>query len=192
MIVLKIIGIILAAIILLLCLVLFLPVKVIFELESIEEVKIYVRFLFMTFGKKKKKSKVADTVTKATGVSKKDKKVKDKKDIRKIVDLVVSIIKQFAQLVQHCKLEKLNVQYISAGEDPSETAMEYGYACAAIYPVTGVLYSIMDVKDRGVTLNVGCDFQKTDTVFEFYSVISVRVVHLLVAVIKFLIEQSEK
>lgn len=193
MIVLKIIGIVLLAVILLLFIIALLPVKVVVELQGVEEVGVYFKFLFLTFGKKKnKKSKVADTLSGATGVNKKEKKVKDKKDIGKIVSLVIDIIKQVTSLVKHCKLQKLHVFYVSAGDDPGEVAINYGIACSAIYPITGILFSAVNVKDRGVDVDVRCDFNSNESIFEFQGEISVKIYYLLIAVVKFLKEQVKK
>lgn len=193
MIVLQIVAIVFAVIILLVGFVMLMPVKVVFELLDSNDVKVYFKFLFFTFGnKQKKKSKVADTLSGATGVAKKEKKAKNKRDIKEIIDIVVNLAKQVADLVKHCKLEKLNIVYISGGEDAGEIAVNYGIACSVIYPVSGVLQSIMQVNNDGLSLDVRCDFQSEDTLFSLKTVISVKVVHLLVAIVKFMKEQVKK
>lgn len=211
MIVLKIIGIVLLIIILLIGVILTLPVGIIIKNDE-KGFNFFVKILFIKIPikqkqkpKKKKPEKkteerqqisknksngLVQRILDALGISnltniKEDTEEKGfSETVGDLASALVNIIKQILKLFKHIRLKKLYLNCICGGEDSAETAMNYGTACAVIYPVSGYLHSIMKVNHRKENIIVQCDFGSEQGRFETEAHISVRIFFIVVALIK--------
>lgn len=83
------------------------------------------------------------------------------------------------KLFRHLVIQKCFLQVTVGGEDAAQTAMEYGYLCAAVYPAVGAV--IANTKCKSHNIRVLCDFDSPETDFRFYGKCSIKVLFLLAA-----------
>lgn len=219
MIVLKIIGIVLLIVLIILALILVCPVGIIVSNRG-KDFELFVKVLFLKIPinaeqdqpekpkkpeykhaekKPKKKNKgflqnILDSlgISKLTNFKKDTEKQGFADTIGDTISVITNIIKQIVGLFKHIKIKKLFLNCICGGEDAAQTAMDYGIACAAIYPLSGYLHSIIKVNSRKEQINVQCDFSREDTKFEFETLLSVQVIFIVIAFIKLIFEESRR
>ena len=75
--------------------------------------------------------------------------------LKEIAGLAVTFLKP---VFKHIKLRNLDMNITVAFEDAADTAVRYGYACAAIYPSLAVILKI--VKYKKYNVNIAPDFDK--------------------------------
>lgn len=202
MLVLKIIGIILALILALIFIILMLPVHIIIKKDENDEIKILYRVLFFTFGEEPDPdNKLVKDLMGLAGVSKLTdvENIKESADSKGVsatvsdtVSVLVGLVKQLVWIFKYLKLSKLNINCICAGEDSAETAMDYGVACAVIYPLSGFLHSVMRVNRRKEKINVRCDFINNKPTFNVEAVISVKILFVVIAFLRLVKDETEK
>lgn len=209
MIVLKIIGIILAIIIILFLSILAIPINIVVENDQNNGVKKYIKILCFSIGDSESTSpfikKLLNKTTSESDKSDKTKKEEKKKDkatdkkdkgkdtsITDIIGLVIEIIKQIVWSFSHVTLKKLSLYYIAGGTDPADTATKYGIACATIYPAISFIMSLMKVNNKKVNVNIKCDFNKEETVLDFHIAISIRIVFIVIAGLRLLFKEIVK
>ncbi len=119
------------------------------------------------------------------GVKKKDKK-KDKKEkqplsekVEKITDIIekVKIIwsvskKWLAHIFKRIYIENLMVDFVVAGDDAYKTAMNYGKINAAVYNLINFIRTFFTVTIK--TVDIVCDFEKKEPIYDFSVKITVR------------------
>ena len=144
------------------------------------ELLVRIRYLFIVKQlvpeKNKKKPK------KAQKVQKKAKKKAEKKEepsfgqmlkedgvsatltyYKKLVSLAGTIVKKLLRVLV---VDKLEVQLRIATDDPADTAVDYGKACAVVYPAQALLESIVKVKKRTVQLAPDFTREKGEAAFD--------------------------
>ena len=158
-----------------------------------EKWKVEARYLFIRYPlypprppKKKKKDKKQGP---APEKQKPEEKSSPWRDILKEKGIkgLLSFLRQLAnavtggakKLFQPLVIQKCFLHVTVGGEDAAQTAMEYGYLCAAVYPATGAV--IANTKCKRHDVQVLCDFDSQETDFRFYGKCSVKVLFLLVA-----------
>ncbi len=211
MLALKIIGIILAALILLIVLILLLNVNLIFEYSTEFGFKLRVRVLFLTFGgkekeekpekekKEKKPSKLAEKLKKFFGIDvMTDEGLKENVEeagisetVNKIATVISLIAGQIFWLLKRFKIKKLRLLAICGGEDAADAAMEYGLVCAAVYPMAGYLDTNLKTARNAQDIGIYCDFDG-DAKLEFEFRVSIRVIHVVRAVLKNAMANAER
>lgn len=102
--------------------------------------------------------------------------------LKDIVDLINRSGRQF---LRHLLIYKLDINAAMAGEDAAQTAMNYGYACSAIYPAVSFIES--HLKKCRYCLNITADFDAHKTVIDTHIVLGIRPVFALHTAIKVLI-----
>lgn len=202
MIVLKIIGVILAAIPALILIFLLLRVKIMFSYTPENEPKLYIKLLFFTFGKKKKDpkkdnktkkpSKILLKIQKRLGIDvfasgEALKQNVDESGISGTAEKVATVISllagQIFWLLKRFRLDKLRILAVCGGGDAADAAMDYGLVCAAVYPLAGYLTSNIRTAKNADDVQIVCDFDG-DPHFEFDLFVSVRIIHLVRAVLR--------
>lgn len=189
--VLKIIGIVLAAVLLLLILLLLLPVSVSVAYDPENALRIKVKVLCFTVYKTKpaaeKKQPAEEKEQKSTP---KNEKLLD--DIREMVALIKNLLGPLGGLLKTVRINKLKLRAVCAGEDPADVAMEYGLVCAAVYPFVGYLQTVSNVRQRGVDVGISCDFEQERPSLSVSATVSALVIHGGIALLKFLMKQAEE
>lgn len=195
MVVLKIVGWILASLALLLVLLLMLSVDLLLQSDGIEGFRVKVRVLGLTFGgnskkekpKKEKKPESAfmRSVKEALGISHLSSAEGAKEAIEKkglgetvteTVELFMLVLDRVIWLVKRCKVPYCRITAVSGGED---AALDYGVACAVLYPLSAYLQENMKLKQKRLKLDIRCDYSREEGAFELDLAIRMRVVHLV-------------
>ena len=111
----------------------------------------------------------------------------------KTLGIIKFVLKQLKDVLNHIKLKKLNITYISGGDSASSAAFGYGIACSAVFPVSGYIQAVTNGKDN-VLLDVKCDFDADKPRFNIDAKASIRVYFLLktaISLIKRYLEESK-
>ena len=188
MLVLKIIGITLLLVSLLAALSLALPVDIILKVDNKNGFSVMVRFLQKVFGKQKttkKNSPVAEKIKKALGLSPiespkaftntlKDQGIAG--TLSETLDTMITIVDRIFWLLKRCRISQCNIKYVTAGED---AAIEYGKACAIIYPLVGYLQSQRKLKPRNLRLNIQCDYTADNSVYDINIAVRVSILYIV-------------
>lgn len=114
-----------------------------------------------------------------SGTAKKAKKPQKAKlsmpgfDLEMIVDYVKSASPPIKRLFKKIKLRNLYIDWVVGSDDAAKTAIKYGAACAAIYPLMEWLTTYFDVVPKEV--NIKADFSaEKDDIFAYCN-ISLRI-----------------
>lgn len=212
MVVLKIIGWILACLTLLLVLVLMLSVDLILQSDGSEGFRVKVRVLGITFGGKPKKEKTKkDTpkekkpesafvkaIKRSLGISHLGSVEDAKESIEKkgfaetvteTAELFMLVLNRVVWLVKRCRVPYCRITAVSGGED---AALDYGVACAVLYPLTAYLQENMKLKQKRLKLELRCDYTREEGAFELDLAIRLRVVHAVRALLHIILKNLEK
>lgn len=178
--VLKIIGIVLLSLVLLIILLLYLPIYLKFQFSDKKDFAFSVRFLFLTFGDKKKDKKTADKIKKATGAKDIERAEKKKNKLpftlSEIIELLRAALEKIIWLCKKARISRCSIKYITAGEN---AAIDYGTACAVIYPLIGYMQSSFKFSEKRLDLNIACDYAKEKAEYDVLLVVRLKGAHLL-------------
>ncbi len=111
---------------------------------------------------------------------KKEKKPKEEKSEKKknpifetvkekgldgLIELLNAIVKILVKTVKtitdHLVISELDIDAAIVGDDPADTAMKFGYACSAVYPLVSMIDN--NVKKCHHNINITAGFQLTET-----------------------------
>ena len=200
--ILLVVGIVLAVILLLIAVILLLPVRVIIKYGDGDEVKLLYRFLGKTFGENPDPNNIiVKSAKKLTGISRFDSIGTVKGSIEDmgvsataghIADILMSLLGRVVWILKYCVAERFFIKAVCAGDDAADAAMEYGAVCAVVYPLVGYFQTVMRVREKGFNVDVTCDFESADTVFELDTVFRVRVFYVVVALFHIIKQNVEK
>lgn len=90
------------------------------------------------------------------------------------------IVKLSKRLLSHAIVDKLYFKLEIASQDAAQTAVDYGAACAVVYPALGTLTGLMRV--RKYEVDIRPDFYAGETKGEFDFIFRVRFVFALFAI----------
>lgn len=198
MIVLKIIGIVLAALLGLVLLVLLLWVDVCAEQTEKHGFRLYLRVLGLPFGrktrkkalknqekqpKKKPKENLSANLRKVLGLSHTEKEEGGGNTLGETAELVKELVGQILWLVKRFRIPRFRVTVAAGG---AEAALEYGLACAVVYPLATYLQETAGLKERRMQLRLGCDFAREKTLYELELTIRIPVFYAAVAALRIL------
>lgn len=191
MLVLKILGIVLAAVVLIICLILLLPVHVMLYTREDGSIKLLYRILFLTFGRHPNpKSPIVRIAKELTGLSRLSDLGTVKRSVEdsgisttagQIVHILLLLLERVVWLLQYCTLRRLRINAVCAGEDAAEAAMEYGAVCAVVYPLIGFVEGNMKVRERGLEVSIGCAFDRAVGGFSLEAELTVRIWYVALA-----------
>ena len=208
MIILKILGIVLVAIIILIIAILLTPIKFQISSKSGEEIKF--RLFFGIFkidtennvkskSKKvekpatKKKKLLSDKTKKLFGIDKFENIKTLKSNLKesgfkgtfgRSIEITKFLMKQLGKLISKVKLKKLHIKYICVGDDAADTAVKYGMLSAIVYPFVAFLGSSMNSRENKLSVILNCDFDNKESNYEFICVVKLRIIYALIVFIK--------
>lgn len=107
-----------------------------------------------------------------------------------ILRVLLSLLREIVWLLPKCRLRKLRIRALCADEDPEEAAMQYGETCAFLYPAIGVLDNIMPIRPKGLELNLGCDFDRSESEVELEAHIRVLLGPVLLALWRVALDEA--
>lgn len=189
--------IIIAAVLLILTAILFLPLDAVVEFKD----DFFFRVKFSGIGVFKlkpesKESKVSEEnqqQPKNENLKKKDnaavayfKRLKEKYGFSGAVKLLLGflrdLIPHIKKLLKHIKIINVILDIVIAEDDAAKTAIEYGSVCAAAYPLLSGLEAVANVKYKAI--NISSDFENKKSGLSFSGTVRTRIFFLLIALIK--------
>lgn len=196
----KIIGIVFAALLLFIALLLVLNVKFLFDFSTEGALNFKIKLLCFTVydinkPKKKKKSKKPSRIgayfKKLFGFGKKETDTADGEKtkeaisdkVTKFITLFMLLADSLIWLVKKIKLKRFGLDVICGGGDAADAAIEYGVVCSAVYPFIGYLETNFKDAERALDVNIGCDFEN-EAYFGIDIKAKIRIIHILRAFLK--------
>lgn len=83
--------------------------------------------------------------------------------MKELAQLLTETVKDF---FKHVKIKVLKLRLTAVGEDASDTALKYGYACSAVYPVVSMVTALSGCKNYRVSVTPG--FQEKESSVSCY------------------------
>ena len=115
-----------------------------------------------------------------------------KADLEEILEWVKLLLKRLGWLISNIRVRNLNVRYVSGGEDAAKAALEYGAACALIYPIAALVENKMHIAPNGMKLDLSCDYDKGEPEYLFEVFLRMRGYHAIATVVLILKEKYIK
>lgn len=188
MIVLKIIGTVIAVIILLIALILMLRFKLLISYDRQKGLTVLYRILFFTFGKnpnpnsafakKLKKMLDIDKIESADAIKQGVEENGISEAIQRIITIVTLLAGRIFWLLKYCRIHKLRIFAVCADEDAANAAIDYGLVCAAVYPLSSIITSNIKTAKNAEDISILCDFEG-EKQLEFDLTVSIRIIHIL-------------
>ena len=178
---------------LLITVILMLPVDVIIKTDEKGELIFRYKLLFKTYGENPNPNDpIVKTLKKAAGVDRLDKqKIKASAEhsgvlhtLVESIDLIKDLLKEIVGLLKYCTAKKLKINIVCAADDAFETAITYGECYAVVAPLVGFIHGAMKVKKSGRSININCDFLSSKGLFEFETVITVKLFRVIAAFLR--------
>ena len=111
--------------------------------------------------KKKEKEEKPEKAAEKGGIKDSLKKIIEAKGVRGFLDIIYEMLKIIlrytGRLLRHIKLKKCDVYMLVTGDDASETALNYGKACSAVYPAISEICSFFRCGKPAVTVDFDYD-----------------------------------
>ena len=183
MIVLKIIGWIILALIALLLLLLCLPVTLGLSGQSEAKFDIWVRFAGVRVWRKKDK---APQEAEPDQPKAQKKKTDFSQTVKTVVQLLRLILDRLPRFLGKLKVRKLHLVCIAADEDAADAALEYGAVCGVLYPLIDYIRQNMRLNERNTDVEIRCDFDREKPMFEIETEISMSVGHIVIFALRVL------
>lgn len=203
MILLKILGIILAAVILLAAGALLLPVDLLLRGGSRQELRCGVRILgikiWLRSGEEPEPSekerakggllrKLRKNFGTGAGGEAPEKGPGGAEALRETVETVKLWLNRLGWLLRRCRLQRCRIVSVSVGED---APLEYGVACAVLYPLAAYLQSSsLRVRRRGLKTDIRCDYAQEESFFSLDIALRIRVIYLVRALLYVVVRKA--
>ena len=205
MVVLKIIGWIFAGLLLLLLGISLLPVDLLLQSDGVQGFRVRVRILGIAFGggekkpkKKKPESALVKALKKSLGLSHLGNADTVRSTVKThgfsmtlkdTVETFLLLLDRVLWILKHCKIPYCRITAVSAGED---AALDYGIACATLYPLAGYLQERMGMNPKKLKMDIRCDYGLPEGKFELDLAVRIRVYHALSALVHIIMKNIEK
>lgn len=98
----------------------------------------------------------------------------------KTINIIKFILSRLKSVIKHIKIKKMNISFVSGGEDSASAAFGYGMACSAVYPITGYIYAVSG-NPKNININLKCDFDADKPAFLIDAAFKIRIIYLLKA-----------
>ena len=162
-----------------------------------DETTVWVKYLFFkipVYPRKKKKSKKKKSEKEN---KEPEKKNEDKKEnffvtlakgeglgaVVEILVKIIQIVRDFSSsTIKQLKIKKLKIDVIAGGEDASDTAVNFGNACSAVYPVLGVLSGIITFVDTP-DVNIAVDYDKKETTANLFLHMKMQLIFIIAIIL---------
>lgn len=202
---------ILALIVLLIAAVLLLPVDVLLFLDRADGFRIRYRLLGKIYGeqakaagkkkpskKKKKPNPIIEGLKRSLGlehigsVDKLKQSLQSKgtsATLKDTVGAVWEILDRVFWILKRCRIIRCKIAALCGGED---APLDYGTACAVVYPLVSYLESAAALRPKAEEIIIACEDDLQETFLEFEIFARVRVVHILRALLHIIRKNVEK
>ena len=185
-------------IVLLITVILCIPIKILITYTESEGLDYKIKILFYTLKSDPKKHTFIDIIKQLKDIQDMDlsqlnnNKTKPSSvskhgvlsTVKEVFGLLKFVLSYLKSLLGSFKITKLYLDIVCADEDDtSEAATNYGKICAVVYPSLGFINSYFNVKTKKERINIGCDYLAEKSSFSLDTVLSIRISHILVALI---------
>ena len=198
LIVLKILGIVLAVILVIIGILMALPVSVQIFTDPQGKVKVYYKVLCFIFGKKPDPNhilvRIAIKILGLEQYSDWDKiriaaKVNNWGSVlHRLLLLIRRILKRVVRLLGRCRVSCLHAHVIVGHEDAAMAAIEYGSISTAVYSIAGFVDANMKMNKEAMDVAVSCDFAKANPTATLDIRLSVRIFWVVCALVRLIVE----
>lgn len=191
-------GIVFGVVILIILFLLMLPVNLCVKNGKDGQPDLYFRILWFKFSGKSKENNKQKRIKNFLGLSKGKEKKTDKKEetfpnkIKNILETLWSFLSQADSLFKNCRVTRLKLKIVCAGEDAAETAVNYGIVCATVYNLTGYLSTALKVKNNAIKVDISCDYVANNGSIEYDVILYLRVWVLLSSLLRISIEKNKE
>lgn len=194
--VLAVIGIVLGAIALLIGLILSLPIVILVSAQTDRPLTLRYRLLFFPFREKdpdKPKGALSRIVGRLLGFSPLNSARSAQSAVRsrgvsgtlgQLVSALRTLIDAILQILPFVRLRRLKLRAVCAGEDAADAAMDYGAACAVVYPLIGYLETVFKTRPNAADVRISCDFSAPESSYALEAALSVTIFRILQAAIR--------
>lgn len=181
--------------------ILLLPIDIIIKNDDDDNLILLYKILFKTFGENPDPNNIlVKTIKETSGISKIEKDGLKKNvaesgfwsTVSYTARILLSLLQEIVNVLKYCKLKKLNIKAVCAGEDAAETAVDYGKCCAIIYPIAGFLSSNMKVKRKAQKIDIKCDYTNGENIFKYDILIMIRMYHAIAALFRIALKEAKR
>ncbi len=180
---------------------LFLNVNIYIDYHS-DKLKVWLRYCFVKINlyPTKEKTKPKKSKKKDDKKSKKSKaKQTEKKEgffssvaknggvsgVIEVLTQILDLVKSFSSsTIKHLRIKKLSLNITTGGEDASSTALNFGYACSAVYPLLGALSGLITFL-KAPDINIAPDYDKKETTAQLLLCLRMRLYLIIAIVLKY-------
>lgn len=125
--------------------------------------------------KDEKKESIFSSIAKSEGVS----------GVIEVLTQILELVKSFSSsTVKHLIIKKLSLNLIIGGEDAATTAINFGYACSAVYPLLGALSGLITFL-KTPDINITTDYDKKETTAQLLLCLRMRLGLVIGIVLKY-------
>lgn len=110
--------------------------------------------------------------------------------LKESIDLVLDLLKKIVQLLKKCSAKVFRLNIVIAEGDAAQTAISYGKTCAMLYPVLGLIYSIINVKKKGEDVSLNCDYEGKEGTIDLEIILSIPLYRVLGAFIRVVYKEA--
>ena len=195
-------GIVLGCVALLVALALLTPIHVIVKSDKENLLALQYRILCFRFGgKEKPKSVAGKSLEQVLGVfqvksgKEEGKEAKGKpisQTIGRFSEILTSLFKRVNTLLKRCRITRLRLHIVCAGEDAAAAAVEYGAVSAIVYSLLGYLDTVARIKRKATDIQISCDYDRTEGEYSLDMVLSVRIFRILTALLGLIKDNAKK
>ncbi len=93
--------------------------------------------------------------------------------MKEVADMIIGFTKT---IKNHLVISRLDLKVLVVGDDPADTAMKFGYACAALYPSTALIEE--NVKKCNHHIRVLAGFQDKETAIHL--ILKIRILPIFI------------
>ena len=181
--------------------ILMLPVYIIIKSDENGELILRYKILFKTFGENPDPNNpILKALKKASGISRLEKKNLQSSaketglstTVSQTLRIVIDLLREVVAILKYCTAKRFYIKVVCAEEDAADTAISYGKCCAAVYPIAGLLSSIMKVHKKGQHIDISCDYLGGKDDFQFDFLISVRLFRVIAAFFRIAFKEAKR
>ena len=181
--------------------ILMLNVFIVIKSDKNGELYLVYKILGKTFGEEPDPNNpIIVALKKTTGVSQIDtaslkKSIKESgltTTVSSTYHILISLLKEIKDLLKFCTAKKLQIDIVCTGEDAAQAAINYGKCSSVTYPFLGMVHSVLKVKRGCEKINISCDYNSQNASFEYDILLSVRLCHLLAALIRVAYKEARR
>ena len=164
-------------------------------------IQLLYRWMFKTYGENPDPNNpILQTLKKATGADRLEKQQMQKNvreaglgdTVEQTMRVLADLLREVLGLLQYCTARRCRIRVVCAEAEAADTAVSYGRCCAAVYPLVGFLCSVMKVRERGLCIDLSCDYVSGREDFELDMIVSVRFFRVLAAFFRVAMQEAQR